>query len=54
VLFECVRCTREVTKEECYLIFNRKYCRACEIFVKNDPDATKLACFLARYGDIER
>ena len=53
MLFECVRCSRMVGNEECYWIFNRKYCRACEIFITNDKESLKLASFMARYGDIE-
>jgi len=37
-MFECVRCTREVKNEEAYLINNEKYCRACNITIKSDPD----------------
>jgi len=36
--FECKRCTRKVTDEEAYLIFDDLYCRACEIAMSNDPD----------------
>jgi len=52
-MFECVRCGREVKTEECYILFNRRYCRACEIFLTNDPESRKLLVFMARYGDIE-
>jgi len=38
LLFECVRCCREVSTEECYLLFGRKHCRACKITIENDPD----------------
>jgi len=41
-MFECYRCSRKVTKEECYLIFNHKYCKACEIVLENDPDYNKI------------
>jgi len=35
--FECFRCTRIVNVEECYLLFGRFYCRACEITITHDP-----------------
>jgi len=38
MLFVCVRCTREVKNEECHLIANEKYCRACKITIESDPD----------------
>jgi len=38
MMFECVRCTREVDNEESYLLNREKYCRACMNTIKNDPD----------------
>jgi len=52
-LFECVRCMRKVENEEAHLIYSRKYCRACEIFLTNDPESVKLLAFLSRYYDVE-
>jgi len=37
-VFECVRCTRKVIDEECYLMENLLYCRACNNTLQNDPD----------------
>jgi len=36
--FTCVRCTRLVKNEECYIIFNRPYCRACDLVFQKDPE----------------
>ena len=52
-MFECVRCSRQVRTEECHLLYNRKYCRACVIFLSNDTESIKLLSFMAKYGDIE-
>jgi len=38
MVFECVRCSREVKNEECYLLFNKKYCKACMIWIESDID----------------
>jgi len=38
----CFRCGRNVTNEEAYLYFRKKYCRACDIVIKNDPAYEKL------------
>jgi len=38
VAFTCERCTRLVTNEECYVIFECFYCRACKLTIENDPE----------------
>jgi len=37
-MFECSRCSREVTNEEGYLYNGSCYCRACDNTIQNDPD----------------
>jgi len=37
-MFECCRCCRCVENEECYLLYEMNYCRACMIAIENDPD----------------
>jgi len=56
-MFSCVRCTRLVTDEECYLLFLDKYCRACIITIENDPDYALVIvqrnALLSRFKQIE-
>jgi len=37
-MYECVRCTHKIVKEETYLLFKAVYCRACMNTIDNDPD----------------
>jgi len=37
MLFVCVRCSRQVSNEEQYIIFDSSYCRACINSKLNDP-----------------
>jgi len=37
-MFECARCTRQVTNEERYIFVNSTYCRACMIFIENSGE----------------
>jgi len=37
MLFVCVRCSRQVSNEEQYMLFRGHYCRACIDSKMNDP-----------------
>jgi len=49
-MFVCERCTREVKNEEAYLLYRRKYCRSCMVWIENDPETEIL---LGRFEQIE-
>ena len=54
--FSCVRCTRLVKGEECYLFVRSNYCRACIDFIENSGDYIKILnteCVLMRFEQIE-
>jgi len=52
-MFECVRCTREVKNEECHLLNNENYCRACINTLENDPDYQRIVSRAFIMGKLE-
>jgi len=53
-VFSCVRCCRQVTNEEKYLIFRSCYCRACINTIENSRDyihVTMIQCVMGKFGD---
>lgn len=52
-MFDCIRCTRIVHDEESYLLFGKKYCRACALFIENSPEYEYIQELLKDLDQIE-
>jgi len=51
---ECSRCTRIITLEEIHYLLGGYYCRACTVWIENDPEWKNVLLTIGHLRQIEQ